>query len=263
MPFWSRKGPEETEKFAFFSYGMTKCGTTLAFELTRVALTEAGFDQPLIPFPDTRPRRINFFGQLDAEKAALIRTALEEERHPIVIKTHGRPSDIMVRWVQAGEARAHAIFRDPRDMALSLIDHGKRARAKGRPAFSEIHTLEDACNGIANQLDSLSAWLQLPGVRPLQYEYFAFDTEKGAAQILTQLGLEGNPRRIARKVARADKTLRNKATPARHKQELSETESKAILTRFAPFYDILFNKPDISLPLPPCTDFNAPGRAEY
>ncbi|MEO0913248.1 MAG: hypothetical protein AAFY59_09700 [Pseudomonadota bacterium] len=247
---------------AFFSYGMTKCGTTLAFELTRTALLEAGIAQESIPFTGDAPRRINFIPDLTEKRAADIRRAREGVSAPVVIKTHGRPSPTMVTWVETGEGTGHAIFRDLRDMALSMLDAGRHAREAGRPAFSEIHTLEDACTGIANQLDSLSAWLQLPGIRPLQYERFASDTETGAAEILTQLGLAGNPRRIARKVARADKTLRNKAIPERHRQELSAAESRAIQSRFAPFYDILFDKPDVALPLPPGTDFKAPQNVE-
>lgn len=236
---------------------MTKCGSTLAFQLTRTALIEAGYDQPTIPFSAEPPRNINFISKLQKPHAPELRAALRDAKGPLVIKTHGRPTSRMVYWIEGGEGRGHAVFRDPRDMALSMVDHGRRSRAQGRPAFSEIHSLEDACNGIEHQLNSLSAWLQLPGIKPMQYERFAFDTEAAAAEILEDLGLEGNPRRIARKVARADKTQRNKAVPERHKSELSDAQNRAITARFAPFYDILFNKPDVALPLPPNTDFNA------
>ncbi|QHQ34963.1 hypothetical protein [Algicella marina] len=232
---------------------MTKCGSTLAFQITHTALMEAGCPQPAIPFPGESGRRVNFIPQMSEGRESAIRAALSETGNPIVIKTHGRPTPRMVNWIESGEGRGHAIFRDPRDMALSMLDHGRTARERNRPAFAEIHTLEDACKGIANQLDSLTAWLQLPGIAALQYDTLAFQTETAAQHILEQLGLGGNPRRIARRVLRSGKTLMNKGIASRYKTEMSPEISAAFLSRFRPFYDILLDKPDVALPLRPNT----------
>jgi len=215
--FWSEKPRPVAEPFVFFSYGMTKCGSTLAFQLARVALLQAGMEQPVLPLDDYgRKKKINAVTEITPAKGKLILEAVRDLGHPLVLKTHRRPDPKVVKMIQHGNARAHAVFRDPRDMALSMLDHGVRARERGRPGFSEIETLEDARNGIRNQLDSLTAWLQLPGVRRLQYETLAFDAETAAASILDHLGIPGDPRRIARQVLKREFTQANQGIPARH-----------------------------------------------
>ncbi len=249
--FWSSKPRPVAEPFVFFSYGMTKCGSTLAFQLARVALMQAGLEQPLLPLGDYgRKTKINAVTEITPEKARLILDTVRDLGHPLVLKTHRRPDPEVVKMVESGQARAHAVFRDPRDMALSMIDHGNKARARGRPGFSEIETLEDARNGIRNQLDSLTAWLQLPGVRRLQYETLAFDTETAAAAILEHLGIPGSPRRIARQVLRREFTQANLGIQARHKTQMSAEDSARFRAEFAPVYDLLLDKPDPGTPLP-------------
>lgn len=256
--FWfnSRKNP--VEPFPFFSYGMTKCGSTLAFELTRVALVQAGYEQPVVQFPHTEAsKRINFIGKLNAKRAKILRETVEKLGYPIVIKTHNRPERPLVRMLQSGYARAHAVFRDPRDMALSMIDSGAQARAKGRPGFAEIETLADARNGIDNQMDSLTAWLQLPGVRRLQYDHLAFDTEKAAAGILEHLGIDGEPTKITHQVLNNEFTQQNKGLRDRYKSEMSLGDSADFTARFAPFYDLILDKTEIRDPLPPETSLKS------
>lgn len=249
--FWSDTPRPVAEPFVFFSYGMTKCGSTLAFQLARVALLQAGFEQPVLPLEDYgRKTRINAVTEITPRKGQLILGAVRELGHPLVVKTHRRPDPKVVKMIQHGNARAHAVFRDPRDMALSMLDHGKKARARGKPAFSEIATLDDARAGIANQLDSLTAWLQLPGVRRLQYETLAFDTETAAASILDHLGIPGDPRRIARQVLKREFTQANQGIPARHKTQMSAEDSDRFRRDFAPVYDLLLDKPDPGTPLP-------------
>ncbi len=252
--FWSDKSHPMAEPFVFFSYGMTKCGSTLAFQLARVALLQAGYEQPLLPLDDYgRKKKINAVTEITPAKARLILDTVRELGHPLVLKTHRRPDPAVVEMIERGQARAHAVFRDPRDMALSMIDHGDKARARGKSAFAEIETLEDARTGIANQLDSLSAWLQLPGVRRLQYESLAFDTEAAAAAILDHLGIPGKPRRIARRVLKREFTQANQGIPARHRTQMSGEDSDRFRRAFAPVYDLLLDRPDPGAPLPPGT----------
>ncbi|MEM8789031.1 MAG: sulfotransferase domain-containing protein [Pseudomonadota bacterium] len=257
--YWFNPRRQSAEAFAFFSYGMTKCGSTLGFQLARVALVQAGFAQPLIPFPNrVRSRKINFTGMFDDAHVGVLRRFVDDLGHPIVIKTHNRPDPPLVRLVEAGEVRAHAIFRDPRDMALSMLDSGARARARGKPAFAEFETLSDVQVGIDNQMNSLSAWLQLPGVRRLAYDRLAFDTEAAAAEILEHLGIDGEPRRIAHRVLRREFTQRNKAVPDRYLTEMAPADAAAFRRRYGPFFDHVAAAPRATGPLPPGTQLFTP-----
>ncbi|MEO0388597.1 MAG: hypothetical protein AAF281_13905 [Pseudomonadota bacterium] len=246
----------------FFSYGMTKCGSTLAFQLVRVALIEAGCPQDVIAFPGMPAgQRINFIGQFTEAHRAQLERELDMRGYPIAIKTHTRPSPQEVYLMESGLARAHAVYRDLRDMALSLLDAGQAAEAKGKRAFAEMRTLDDAKAGIDNQLDTLSAWLQLPGVRRLPFDRLASQTELAAAQVLDQLGLDGNPARIARRVLRAEFTQFNKGIPHRHRREMAAADSAAFLDRYAPFYDLVWDSAHQAPPLPPGTTLSRPEAA--
>lgn len=252
--FWFSQRRKPVEPFAFFSYGMTRCGSTLAFQIARVALIQAGYPQPLVAFPDrVAQRKINFISVFDDARVAVLREFLDRLGHPVAIKTHSRPDPPLARLVETGEARAHAVFRDPRDMALSLLDSGARARRQGRPAFSEMATLDDARRGIDNQMDSLSAWLQLPGVQRLSYDSLAFDTRRAAGEVLEHLGIDGSPARIARQVLKREFTQRAKAVPNRHETEMSEQESNAFLSSYEAFFDLVMNQPHDPRQLPPGT----------
>ncbi len=224
----------------FFSYGVTKSATTLAYHLTAGALEEAGHPPPALPTDILgAKRRINAVAHLDDSMVAQLLDIANKHGTPIVLKTHTRPDPGVVRLIETGQAKAHAICRDPRDIALSMLDHGQAARARGKPAFSEFHTLDDTIAGLQNQFDTLSAWLQLPGVRPLFYNDLAFRTEEAAADIADHLGVAVQADALAARVLR-DKFIQfNKGMRDRHRQEMSPADSARFEKIFAPFYRLL------------------------
>lgn len=210
----------------YFSYGMTKRGTTLALHMASVALTLAGYKQHRMPGHLIVPnKKLNFSQHFSVSQTGELWDVVQSIGHPIVIKTHTRPDPAVVELVQSGRAIAHACYRDPRDMALSMLDHGKRARASGNPAFAEIKTLEDAKSGIRNQCDSLTAWLRMPNVLPLEFEDIAFDMKTTARRILNQLGINGDPEQIVYEVLDGRFTQFNKGIPKRHKIELAKMKA--------------------------------------
>ena len=177
-----------------FSYGMTKCGSTLAFELARTGLEMAGFEQRKLHAQGIRQSsQINFAGHLNPANIRQIWDEICAIGHPIVIKTHTRPDPAVIACFQQNQAIAQATYRDPRDMALSMLDHGAKNRALGRLAFSEITNLQTAHENITAQVDSLTQWLVRPNCLPLYFDDLAFDTENTARLILGQLKLEIPP----------------------------------------------------------------------
>jgi hypothetical protein len=240
----------------YFSYGMTKCGTTLAFHMVSEALAQAGFEQHRLPAHLIGPnKKLNFGQHFTDDQADELWETVQSIGHPIAIKTHTRPDPAVVRLIQNGQAIAHACYRDPRDMALSMLDHGKRARANGKSAFAEIETLEDAKNGIRNQCDSLTAWLRLPNVLPLDFEDIAFDMQTTAQRILNQLAITGNPEKIVNAVLDGRFTQFNKGIPHRYKTEMSQQDDRKFAREFAPLLSRLIDKrslpTDGSIALPP------------
>lgn len=245
--FWFNQRRKAVEPFLFVSYGMTKCGSTLAFQLARVALIQAGFEQPVVT-RGSGDRKINFVPILTEERADHFRKQIDALGHPLVIKTHSPAEAPALKMLSRGEARAHAAYRDLRDMALSMLDHGVRAREKGRPAFAEIETMADARAGIDNQVEKLMTWASQPGVELMGYDQLAFATAEAAERVLGQLGIDGAPKKIARQVLKREFTQRNKAQKDRWRTEMSAKDSAAFRSAYAPFYEHLIDQPARSLP---------------
>ena len=59
-------------------------------------------------------------------------TAVERHRvSPIVVKTHSRLTPAARRLLENGNAIGHCSYRDPREVILSLLDAGDKARQLG------------------------------------------------------------------------------------------------------------------------------------
>ena len=222
----------------YFSYGMTKTGSTLAFQLVRTALDLCGFPQDRVELDVIRARsRWNFVSHISDRQLDELRQEARKRGYPIALKTHTRPDPGIVKMMQSGEAVAHACYRDPRDMALSMLDHGERARQAGNEAFSELTSLPQALENIRHQHNSLTAWLRLPGTLPLYFEDIAFDTVATARRILKQLKLNLDPEVLADVVTTQRFTQKNKALRLRFPEEMSEIDSASIATEYTPLLE--------------------------
>ena len=243
----------------YFSYGMTKSGSTLAFELARAALIVAGHDQPRLSTAAVMDRKkLNFVSHLDKSNIEALLAETDAIGHMIAIKTHTRPDPGVVRLLQEGRAIAHAVYRDPRDMALSMVDHGRKSRAKGRPGFSEYYTPQDAMVDLRHQSNSLLAWLSLPGVRPLMYDDVAFNMETTTRRIIADLGLDVPASEVIHIATQERFTQRNKGQRARHENEMTPDLSAEFRATFAPMYDKLIDGRSALPADPPILNANEP-----
>lgn len=234
-----------------FSYGMTKCGSTLAFQLARTALEANGFDQPRLSERALgNDRKINFAQHITDEMADLILSETRSIGHPIVIKTHTSLDPAVRRLFEQGHAIGHAAYRDPRDMALSMLDAGQAALASGAAAFSEITDLDAALIAVRDQTAKLAQWLSLPNMLPLCYDDIAFETASVAERMLAQLGQPGDAAAIADKARSARFTQFNKGVRDRYKSEMSPKDSAAIAREFSPFiHHLITHRANLKLPL--------------
>jgi len=231
----------------YFSFGMTKSGSTLGFELARTGLEQAGMEQELLPSCVSAMRRINFAQHLDNKAVVALEAITDAIGHPVAIKTHTRPDPEVIRLLQSGRASAHAIYRDPRDIALSMLDHGERA-----------HTIEDTIEPIKHQTNSLLAWLSLPNVRPLYYDDLAFDTVRTMDVIANELGFAA-PAETIKEVMTSRFTQLNVGVRDRHMLEMDKETSQRFETIFAPFYDrLIHNRAQLRRDGHPVLDPQAP-----
>jgi len=213
----------------YFSYGIRKSGSTLAFELTKGLLEALGHPQKRLAIPCFADRQVHFLNHnqtkaFDEEIASQILDALEPGRI-LAIKTHGPPSSYLMTNLQAGLMLGQANFRDPRDNTLSLVDAGKRARKRGRGAFMNIDSVESAIVSIKDQVKIYDSWVSQPGILACTYDEVAFDSESFLERVGRQLGYDRSDlpdlANLADKVKKEAFTQFNKGVPKRYRRDFS------------------------------------------
>lgn len=156
-----------------------------------------------------------------------------------MVKTHTRPDPAVIDMINRGAAIVHATYRDPREMALSMIDHGIHSRLMERSAFSEIETIDDAVSNIRGQIDSLTQWLYRVNCLPIFYHDLAFRMPLMTRRIMSNLHIEGSERIVKRHVLKKRFTQFNKGVKKRYEQEMAPNDQYRIRDEFLPFYRIL------------------------
>lgn len=223
----------------YFSYGMTKTGSTLAFQMVRSALDICGFPQDRLDLDvvDRSLRDNNFVNHITPDQLEQLKNEAKKRGYPIALKTHMRPDPCVVEMIQSGEAVAHASYRDPRDMILSMLDHAEKSRFEGLDNFAELADLEQTLVNVRHQFDSLTAWLRLPGTMPLYFEDLGFKTAQSLRRILERLDLNFDPELLSDIVLNHRFTQKNKGVKIRFETEMKPEDSARIAKEFSPFID--------------------------
>ncbi|MEM6547226.1 MAG: hypothetical protein AAF713_05725 [Pseudomonadota bacterium] len=221
-----------------FSFGITKSGSTLAFELAKGVATSAGYEQTLLPEELMyRDGRINFVQRqwpetLD-QQVALTRDKL------IIVKTHANQPykwrKRFAEWAEQGLVGAHANSRDPRDICLSMLDAGVKARRNGRKAFADVVTLDDVIPRIQKQFKTFEQWRGLPNCLVLRHKENAENPDTAIARIARHLGVTCNAEAVKRHAFEDAFTQKNKAVPDRWRSELSEADLARLNEAFADY----------------------------
>ena len=238
-----------TKPLLYFSYGMTKSGSTLAFQIVRHMFEASGFTQLLAPKESGRVgNKINAFDDIEQPQLDLL-CAFAKANGPLVIKTHQRPSQAIQKLLKSGLAWAHATYRDPRDIVLSMLDHGHRARAKGEKPFAEIVDIDTALESVRFQTENLRQWLNMSNVLPIDYEELAFETKAVIHALSTQIGIAKLPPDLIAR-AQSEFTQKNKAIQNRHRSEMDANNSTKIVKEFSPFISKLITNKQTLPPYP-------------
>lgn len=222
------------------SYGITKSGSTLAFELVKGVLAAAGHPQPRLPDGVVEPgHKVNFavFSRDTVAAVDRLLAAAPGDRI-IAVKTHSgfEPGarSYLSALIEAGRLKVQVVHRDPRDICLSMLDAGRDARARGRQAFSEIVSPADAMTAASNQLEKLRMWRELPGVLELEYEELGFSPEAAIDRIAAALHVATDRRAAHDHAFRRAFTQKNLAVRRRHLVERDRALVSAFAERFAP-----------------------------
>jgi hypothetical protein len=160
------------------SVGMQKSGSGLLFNLTNDLLIHGGFADirklreiyDLVDF--TKHHNCNI-GEPANDKMARLQE-VSKLGHSFVVKTHGGINATIRKMIVQGQLKATVIYRDPRDVVVSAMDHGKKIRDNGENhSFASCTTLEITAEAVKGWLNnSIMTWLQFahPNILIMRYE---------------------------------------------------------------------------------------------
>jgi hypothetical protein len=178
------------------SAGMQKAASASYFNLANSLLVAAGFED----VHALRQRfRWDFFmskvncnvGPLRAYKLAWL-SLPHMMGQSFVVKTHEPPSPTARLMSKLGQLKPTYIYRDPRDVAVSLFEHGERLRRDGvqsNTKFDQLATLEQAIAFTGRLLPTWQAWTTFPGCLSVRFEEFIADMGREANRLNEFLGL--------------------------------------------------------------------------
>ena len=232
------------------SYGITKSGSTLAFELVKRALINSGYQQDRLSDAVVAPgHKINFIESVSPERIEKLGREIGDDRI-IVVKTHAGLDKESFLYADSlcakGQLKVQVVFRDPRDVCLSMIDAGRNARSNAQTAFSEIRDMADAIEGVERQLGKLRRWGAVSDALAISYDTAAFDTDAALTSIESYLGISCDHESVINEVMHEAFTQKNKAVRSRHLQELSDADRKIMDIVFGVFLKRVCAEGDLS-----------------
>jgi hypothetical protein len=225
----------------YISYGVTKSASTFLYQLTEEILRVAGRPRGRLR-PPLRPLTSmdNYLDVIDGAMLDSIASAMPDR--DIVLKTHGLLDPTVAARIEAGTVLASAAIRDPREIALSMVDHGRRSRRWRYREFSEFVANADTFASLDEQFRRFGDWARVAPV--FTYNEICYDTPRVVATVAAQIGVSVDPAAVLAPFATKGGVGQfNKGAALRYR-EMSETDQQAFLTRYAALYAaIAFDTP--------------------
>jgi hypothetical protein len=142
------------------SSGFPKSASTLLFLYTEEILKQSGKRSAQEKFRKRYPEGfIHRFGLLNTTYLFFLNLFFGS----VVVKTHAGPNFFLRVLIKMKIAKAYYSIRDPRDVILSALDHGKKARANGSKtpadkAFEMYEKKEDLYAALKMHYENFDRW---------------------------------------------------------------------------------------------------------
>lgn len=219
------------------SYGMPKSASTFAWMLLKDLMNLGGRQVVSLSSEAKGNQSIEDY-VLEADAARLERIRLECGAGNVVVKTHSAEtafSDVALFF------EAPIVFvqhRDPREIVLSLIDHGARSRSLGINDFAECRDVNSSLLTIDHAMNALFSWIEKRAAHVVSYNDLCFDTEVAIERIKTVLNVNVSTKDIMSRFSERSSIIQfNKGIRDRWKHELSHDDSQRIVARYKRYYD--------------------------
>jgi len=220
----------------YLCYGVPKSASTFTYVVTEHILRVAGYAPfRLSAAAKGLDKTLNYIDPISWE--AIERVASEIGERSAVIKTHGAPDGRMLEEIGRGNVFGSAVIRDPRDVALSLLDHARRSRIRGDRDFAEIHSLHDTLPLLDEQITRFSQWMRSDGILLIGYNEICFDTAAAAGRIINQLGIGVTQAEVISTLPDRRKIEQfNKGWQKRYATEMRAATQQIFLERYGDLY---------------------------
>lgn len=222
----------------YISYGQPKSASTFVTQLIDGIIgTQTGISSQAVREKFLPERLWHHYQELNGDQFSQI-NSLIPPKAATYFKSHLPPDNIIKRMVEANLICACASFRDPRDIALSILDAAARDRANGtdRPFFTSKYSIGDTLKPIARQIDILRQWLEIDNVLLIPYKMIANNAYFVARSISNQLGYHDLRLDHVVDTFLSDKSNIaefNKGVEDRYKTEMSEDDLNLFSEKFS------------------------------
>lgn len=159
------------------SVGLQKSGSGLFFNLTNDLLIASGkADIRHIREEYNLDNILNYYncniGDLNQENLNYL-LPIHDAGSSFVVKTHNGPTKFVEELMAQGKVKTTCIIRDPRDVVLSALDHGKKIINEGKNhTFASCTTIENTIPTIKYWLDNnIMKWLEMDSHNLLKVKY--------------------------------------------------------------------------------------------
>lgn len=108
------------------------------------------------------------------------------------LHTHSEPSLSTRALIRLGAIHPIYVYRDPRDVARSMFEHGQKIRdqqIRSDTTFDQLESMEEAIHFTATFVDIWRQWSQVPGVATTTYERLRVDAAGELVKLSDHLGL--------------------------------------------------------------------------
>lgn len=172
------------------SSGFPKSASTLLFLYTEEILKQSGKRSAQKRFRKRYPEGFIYrFGLLNTTYLIFLNLFSGN----LVVKTHSGPDFFLRLLIRLGIVKAYYSIRDPRDVILSALDHGKKARISGIKspadnAFVVYEKKEDLFESLKMHYSNYVSWKKFNRAPFVRYENLLADPEAELKKILGLLG---------------------------------------------------------------------------
>jgi hypothetical protein len=121
------------------------------------------------------------------------------------LQTYSKPNLTVKTFMKMGFFKPIYLFRDPREVARSMFEHGKRIREQklqSDTTWDQLETIEDSIRYTATFMNAWRQWMAMPKVLTSTYEKLRQDTVGEMIKICGHLELSATPDVIEKVVAR-------------------------------------------------------------